>query len=91
MAMPVTAQGRGQLLTNMAATAQDRVAIILKFMRYEVRRHTHGSHSGRTFRPCAEAEKSATAALGYEIISALAILFFHRPPSKQGKSINIKR
>jgi len=34
--MPVTAPFVEQLLTNMAAAAQDRVAIILKFMRYEV-------------------------------------------------------
>ncbi|PNC04748.1 hypothetical protein CXU21_06190 [Akkermansia muciniphila] len=87
--MPVTAPFVEQLLTNMAATAQDRVAIILKFMRYDVRRHTHGNHSGRTFRPCAEVEKATTAALGYEIISTLAILFFRPPPSKQGKAINI--
>ncbi|PNC85671.1 hypothetical protein CXT87_06500 [Akkermansia muciniphila] len=87
--MPVTAPFVEQLLTNMAATAQDRVAIILKFMRYEVRRHTHGSHSGKTFRPCAEAGKSATAALGYEIILALAILFFRPHPPKQGKPIKI--
>ncbi|QAA35977.1 hypothetical protein C1I88_03105 [Akkermansia muciniphila] len=82
--MPVTAPFVEQLLTNMAATAQDRVAIILKFMRYEVRRHTHGSHSSKTFRPCAEAGKSATAALGYEIIPALATLFSTRPlPNKE--------